>query len=192
MSSIDKFMTQIRFCSPTNSCKCARRLIAGIVQFSFAVCKCMSREEETLCNSHRECVSYNTYLCLRRMPNRFVRILRAFRQTKRLDVTWRAVTHDASYCLAAKLKFTSIVIGETFYRRIIFREKSVTKWKYVINRDCRIIIHLEKLVVARLLRKIFFQCSMESGTSFPCSQVSTTPPGPEPVEFSPHSNTLLL
>ena len=61
-----------------------------------------------------------------------------------------------------------------------------------MSRDCRIRIRLEGMVVARLLRNKLFQCYLESGTSLPCSQESTIPPGPEPVEFSPHSNTLRL
>jgi hypothetical protein len=191
MSSTDKFMAHIRFYSHTIFFKCKLRPIARIVQFCFAVCKCIAIAEESLCKSHRECVAYSTYLCLRRMPNRFVRILRTFRQTKRLDVTWRDVTHDVSYCLAAALKCINIIIGETFYMRIIFRENTVTKWKDVMSRDCRIRIHLEKLVDARLLSKKFFQCYMESVTSLRCSQESTTPPSPEPVWLS-HSNTLRL
>jgi hypothetical protein len=47
---------------------------------------------------------------------------------------------------------------------VIFREKTVTKGKDLMSRDCRIRIHLEKLVDARLLRKKFFQCYIESGT----------------------------
>jgi hypothetical protein len=61
-----------------------------------------------------------------------------------------------------------------------------------MSRNSRIRIYLEKLVDARLVRKKLFQCYMESGTSFRCSQESTIPHGPEPLEFSPHSNTLRL
>ena len=86
------------------------------------------------------------------------------------------MTRDASCCLAATLIFSNTAVGEAFYSSIIFRENIVTKRKDVICRDCRIRVHLEKLFVVQL-----FKCYMESETSLPYSQESTTPPSLEPV-----------